>query len=331
MPDNERLRDKFKRHLLPSRTRLRSTSSASTTAPAPAETEAEAEAEATQAADPGAASQGTVGGPAGRAAPSSHITDQDAAGLATQHDATSSPVAATGSAQDPPSSDAICSDAIAHLERLKAKGNKDAEHALAFVQKLPKPTQSDLTSDIKDVSEYLASAEKDQHDSRSRNYFATAISILNKFVGIGDVAVSYDPVHAALPWAAVRVVITTITASIELRKKTTEFIAIIASLFARCSFYATLYFATAQPTVVPDSGPLARLREAIAVVYTKSLMLLGYLDRTSSKTTTRSQLTSPYTLVNVDLHVQSLCAYAQDMFVARIRDRICRCRLYWWR
>lgn len=27
---------------------------------------------------------------------------------------------------------------------------------------------------------------------------------VNKFKDVGDVAASYDPVHAALPWAAVR-------------------------------------------------------------------------------------------------------------------------------
>lgn len=299
MSDNERLRDKVTQHLRPSRTRLRSTSPASTPAPAPALAEAEAEAEATQPINPGAASQGTVGGPAAQVIPGSSVIDPDANVLGTQDGATSSPVAAAGTAapQAPPSSEAIWNDAIANLERLKVKGNKDAEHALTFVQRLPKPAQNDPKSDIKNVSEYLESAEKAQDDSRSRNYFATAISILNKPVGIG---------HAALPWAAVQTVITTVTASIELGSKTTESVAIIASLFARCDFYATLYLDSSQDTVVADSSHLDRLREAIAGVYTKSLMLLGYLDRLSSRNSARNHLTSPYTLVNVDTHIQGL-------------------------
>jgi hypothetical protein len=298
MPDNERLRDKFKRHLLPSRTQSRSTPIASTPAPAPAE--AGAGAEATQPINPVTASQGTAGGgPAAQVAPSSTVIDQDGHDLAAQDDATSAPVASTGTAapQAPPPSDAIWNDAITTLERLKAKGYQDAEHALAFVQKLPKPAQNDPRSDIMNVSEYLESAEKGRDDSRSRNYFATAISILNKPVGIG---------HAALPWAAVQAVITTVTASIELENKTTESIAIIASLFARCDFYTTLYLGTPRDTAVADSNHLDRLREAIAGVYTKSLMLLGYLDRLSSRNSARNHLFSPYTLVNVDTHIQGL-------------------------
>lgn len=33
------------------------------------------------------------------------------------------------------------------------------------------------------------------------------VSIINKFLAVGDVAASFDPVHAALPWAAVRFVL----------------------------------------------------------------------------------------------------------------------------
>ena len=34
--------------------------------------------------------------------------------------------------------------------------------------------------------------------------FDKIVEWLNKFIAIGDVAISFDPVHAALPWAAVR-------------------------------------------------------------------------------------------------------------------------------
>ncbi|KAF4943884.1 hypothetical protein FSARC_14810, partial [Fusarium sarcochroum] len=39
---------------------------------------------------------------------------------------------------------------------------------------------------------------------RPREIFDKIIDWLQKFIAIGDIAVSYDPVHAALPWAAVR-------------------------------------------------------------------------------------------------------------------------------
>ena len=37
-----------------------------------------------------------------------------------------------------------------------------------------------------------------------RDVFAKIAVWINKFVEVGDVAVQYDPGHAALPWAAVR-------------------------------------------------------------------------------------------------------------------------------
>lgn len=33
------------------------------------------------------------------------------------------------------------------------------------------------------------------------------VSVINKFLAVGDVAASFDPVHAALSWAAVRFVL----------------------------------------------------------------------------------------------------------------------------
>ncbi len=46
-----------------------------------------------------------------------------------------------------------------------------------------------------------------QRDSRFRRFIDRALSVLNKFVSAIDVAVSFDPVQAALPWAAVRSVL----------------------------------------------------------------------------------------------------------------------------
>lgn len=114
---------------------------------------------------------------------------------------------ATGAVTPQDSAD-IWRDAIASLEHLRTKGDKDAQHALTFVQELQKVDQSGCGSDIKNVSDYLHCAVMNQNDSESRRYFDTAISILNKFMILGDVGVNFDPVHAALPWAAVRFTIT---------------------------------------------------------------------------------------------------------------------------
>lgn len=40
-----------------------------------------------------------------------------------------------------------------------------------------------------------------------RDVFSKIAGWVEKFVAVGDVAVQYDPGHAALPWAAVRLVL----------------------------------------------------------------------------------------------------------------------------
>lgn len=79
------------------------------------------------------------------------------------------------------------------------------------------------TEDLaKDISERMAQTIQDgQHGREQREWKVTigdkeysarglvdkTVIIVNKFIGVGDVAVSFDPVHAALPWAAVRFVL----------------------------------------------------------------------------------------------------------------------------
>lgn len=40
-----------------------------------------------------------------------------------------------------------------------------------------------------------------------RDIFGRMVSWINKFKEVGDIAVQYDPAHAALPWAAVRLLL----------------------------------------------------------------------------------------------------------------------------
>jgi hypothetical protein len=63
-----------------------------------------------------------------------------------------------------------------------------------------------LAKDIKEEMEQEIKGQQ-QHDSETHHFVEKTVSVLNKFVSVGDVAVSFDPVHAALPWAAVRFVL----------------------------------------------------------------------------------------------------------------------------
>jgi hypothetical protein len=60
----------------------------------------------------------------------------------------------------------------------------------------------------KDIKEKLELQIKGQGENSDTNRFVQkTVSVLNRFISVGDVAVNFDPVHAALPWAAVRFVL----------------------------------------------------------------------------------------------------------------------------
>lgn len=71
-----------------------------------------------------------------------------------------------------------------------------------------KGTPSAAKSLAKDIKQKMEQEIKSQqHDSETRRFVEKTVSVLNKFVSVGDVVINFDPVHAALPWAAVRFVL----------------------------------------------------------------------------------------------------------------------------
>ncbi|KAL7915797.1 hypothetical protein GGI35DRAFT_6785 [Trichoderma velutinum] len=100
------------------------------------------------------------------------------------------------------------------LLKLKDSKDRDAIYLIDDIKKyVPQDGSSnarpiimtDLVASIKELMEHHF---KDKHGHNSTSaYIERTISILNQFISVGDVAVSYDPVHAALPWAAVRAVL----------------------------------------------------------------------------------------------------------------------------
>lgn len=59
---------------------------------------------------------------------------------------------------------------------------------------------------IKDNQKRMNVALKAEHHDGTTS-IGKFLSALNKLIPIGDVAVSFDPIHAALPWTAFRAVI----------------------------------------------------------------------------------------------------------------------------
>ncbi|KAF5022088.1 hypothetical protein F66182_5863 [Fusarium sp. NRRL 66182] len=100
---------------------------------------------------------------------------------------------------------------------VQLRANKQEEESLKivniFIDKIADkakgpdahPDTQDLAGSIKDEIEQEINSRR--HENGMARFMGNVVSALNKFASVGDVAVSFDPVHAALPWAAVRFVL----------------------------------------------------------------------------------------------------------------------------
>ncbi|CAG2000199.1 unnamed protein product [Fusarium graminearum] len=167
----------------------------------------------------------------------------------------------------------------------------------------------------KDIGERMTQTIQDgQHDREQSEWKVTigdkeysartlvekTVNILNKFVAVGDVAASFDPAHAALPWAAVRFVLVTLTASSELRSQIVFGLAKATSLILQCDTYRRIYMA-ADPVLRPPAGVLGLLETCIVHTYINSLLFLGFsVDRQKSK------IPAPFKMNKMESYIGSL-------------------------
>ncbi|KAH7160654.1 hypothetical protein EDB81DRAFT_782712 [Dactylonectria macrodidyma] len=129
---------------------------------------------------------------------------------------------------------------------------------------------------VVDVQEKIDNAFKgQQQDSTTRRIIEKSVSLLSDFASVGDVAVSFDPVHAALPWAAVRSVLVLLIAHSELRDQLLTGMAQVASLLVQCDTYHQLYMAP-DPTLRPPEATLDKMRTSIVQCYAKTQIFLAF-------------------------------------------------------
>ncbi|KAJ4254492.1 hypothetical protein NW762_010091 [Fusarium torreyae] len=171
----------------------------------------------------------------------------------------------------------------------------------------------DLAVAIKDEMEQEINSRR--HDSSVTRFMGNVVSSLNKFVSFGDIAVSFDPVHAALPWAAVRTVLVMITAGSDLKTRLLEGISRVTSLFLNCNLYLRLYLdPDLKSAEVPSLGVLENLKSAIVEIYSCSVEFLGYSVRQQKQTHRR--LTAPFQLDTIADYVVKLEKLAQQLLQA---------------
>ncbi|OCK81844.1 WD40 repeat-like protein [Lepidopterella palustris CBS 459.81] len=154
-----------------------------------------------------------------------------------------------------------------------------------------------------------------QHDSATCRFVEKTVSVLNKFVSGVDVAVSFDPIHAAPPWAAIRLVLVAITAGNELRGQLLSGIAKVTSLVLQCDAYQRLYMIPG-PNLRPPEDVLNTLKTSIVHAYAKSLLFLGFvIQRQESRL---NWVDAPFKLGDVENYIKGLTESADQL--CRIAD-----------
>ena len=110
--------------------------------------------------------------------------------------------------------------------------------------------------DHRDYLDHLLDLTKQSRDNCQRNRWKFSsrgqeiivrdiadklIAWIDKFKNIGDVAIQYDPVHVALPWAGIRSILQIVVADTESMGAMLIGIERVTRLFVRCTIYEELY------------------------------------------------------------------------------------------
>ena len=146
-----------------------------------------------------------------------------------------------------------------------------------------------------------------------------SVEVLAQFLAAGDVAASFDPVHAALPWAGMRVVLV-VSVSIRInpqpKKLTGQLLTsnakvhdlVIACfheaalLVFQCESYERLYLHKALST----DAVLEALESAVVVAYCESLLFLASACRYAEQSSASRLATAPFKLDKMKGHLSRL-------------------------
>ncbi|KAK1849751.1 ankyrin repeat protein [Colletotrichum chrysophilum] len=153
-----------------------------------------------------------------------------------------------------------------------------------------------------------------------RDLFEKVVGWLQKFKEVGDIAVQYDPVHAALPWAGVRLLLQVVVNDTETLGAVAEGLETVSHLIARCALYEGIYLA---PSTQLSQKMHVELVEALTVMYTVILQWLSkagsYYAMSAGKRFLSSAVSPAPTLVLIaekERKVNDLAAAIQSQLVS---------------
>ncbi|OTA05306.1 NACHT domain WD40 repeat-containing protein [Trichoderma parareesei] len=164
-----------------------------------------------------------------------------------------------------------------------------------------RPTvMADLVMSISETME--RQLKEKQSPTLASSYVEKTIDALNQFVSVGDVAVSYDPVHAALPWAVVRAVLVTVASKYQLDAQILGGLASVTSLLLQCNMYQKLYLSSDHDLDGVEEAREA-LKESLVASYVSSLYFLGFVYARRRR---NMAVVAPFVLHEVEKKVKDL-------------------------
>ncbi|KAI9787365.1 MAG: hypothetical protein M1816_007651 [Peltula sp. TS41687] len=174
------------------------------------------------------------------------------------------------------------------LQRLSDKERAAIQHEVSSYRGSPQQPLSDTIDDLCSLTgrkraEYEKQGWKLEYNGQQlilRDVAEKVIVWLNKFKDVGDVAINFDPVHAALPWAGVRFLLQSLVAESQQMGDLLVGVEKVTYLVSRCKIYETLYVYSTNP-----SQALANLRTALVELYATILRFLALANRLYDKNT----------------------------------------------
>ncbi|RDW58456.1 hypothetical protein BP5796_12386 [Coleophoma crateriformis] len=172
------------------------------------------------------------------------------------------------------------------IQKLNA-ADKETVSKLELMQTEQLPIEIRMDKIIGLVKEKQEDCEKKSYKFRVcgrdlilRDVAGKVIVWLNKFKEVGDIAVNFDPIHAALPWAAVRFLLQAVIGEAEQMGALLVIVEKITYLIDRCTLYEVLYGSEDTTTKA-----LHNLHAALIELYSAMLQSMAMAYRLFDKST----------------------------------------------
>ncbi|KAJ5837197.1 hypothetical protein N7447_003223 [Penicillium robsamsonii] len=123
---------------------------------------------------------------------------------------------------------------------------------------------------------------------------------INRFKEVGDIAVQYDPSHASLPWAGVRVLLQASINDLQTFTSVAEGLETLALITTRYSILENIYLPSTGQAL---SSAQSKLCDALVALYSESLKYLDdigkYYERSTAKRIARSLVDSSHSVETI--------------------------------